>query len=117
MNKNRRERVLKTISHNQPDRVPIDFSGHRSSGINPEAYRNLRQYLGLPERPIKVYDMVQQLAVLDEDILVAGVVGPGEDAGDIIGQRQRLHFFFFGGKHQIFRGWNPIQQTIVTVGV
>jgi uroporphyrinogen decarboxylase len=69
MNLTRRERVLKTLSLNQPDRVPIDFGGHRSSGINPEAYRNLRHYLGLPERPIKVYDMVQQLAVLDEDIL------------------------------------------------
>ena len=69
MNLSRRERVLNTLSLNQPDRVPIDFGGHRSSGINPEAYRNLRHYLGLPERPIKVYDMVQQLAVLDEDIL------------------------------------------------
>ena len=69
MHLNKRDRVLKTLSLNQPDSVPIDFGGHRSSGINPEAYRKLRQYLGLPERPIKVYDMVQQLAVLDEDVL------------------------------------------------
>lgn len=64
-----RQRVLDAINHVQPDKVPIDFGGHRSSGINPETYRKLRQYLGLPERPIKVYDMVQQLAILDEDIL------------------------------------------------
>ena len=69
MNITKRERVLKTLSFNQPDRVPVDFGGHRSSGINPETYRKLRQYLGLPERSIKVYDMVQQLAVIDEDIL------------------------------------------------
>ena len=64
-----RQRVLDTLNHIQPDRVPIDFSGHRSSGMNPSTYRKLRQYAGLPERPIKVYDMVQQLAVIDEDAL------------------------------------------------
>ncbi len=64
-----RQRVIDAINHVQPDKVPVDFSGHRSSGINPETYRKLRQLLGLPERPIKVYDMVQQLAVLDEDVL------------------------------------------------
>ncbi len=65
----RRQRVLDALNHIQPDKVPVDFSGHRSSGINPETYRKLRQFLGLPERPIKVYDMVQQLVILDEDIL------------------------------------------------
>lgn len=64
-----RQRVIDALNHVQPDRVSVDFSGHRSSGINPETYRKLRQLLGLPERPIKVYDMVQQLAVLDEDVL------------------------------------------------
>ncbi|MCP4399546.1 MAG: methyltransferase, partial [bacterium] len=49
--------------------VPIDFGGHRSSGINPETYRKLRRYLGLPERALKVYDMVQQLVIIDEDVL------------------------------------------------
>lgn len=63
-----RQRVFDALNHVQPDRVPIDFGGHRSSGINPETYRQLRRYLGLPERPIKVYDMVQQLAVIDEDV-------------------------------------------------
>ena len=68
MQSNSRQRVLDALNHVQPDRVPIDFGGHRSSGINPETYRQLRSYLGLPDRPIKVYDMVQQLAVIDEDV-------------------------------------------------
>ena len=33
------------------------------------AYRKLRKHLGLPERPIRVYDMIQQLAIIDEDVL------------------------------------------------
>ncbi len=33
-----RERVLNSINHIQPDKVPIDFGGHRSSGIMALAY-------------------------------------------------------------------------------
>ncbi len=64
-----RERVLTSLNHRQPDRVPIDLSGHRSSGIAAIAYARLRQHLDLPEKPIRVYDQVQQLAIVDEDVL------------------------------------------------
>jgi uroporphyrinogen decarboxylase len=64
-----RERVLAALDHRQPDRVPLDFSGHRSSGIAAIAYPKLRAVLGLPPRPVRVYDPVQQLAVVDEDML------------------------------------------------
>ncbi len=64
-----RERVLASIDHVQPDQVAVDFGGHRSSGIMALAYKELRRHLDLPDRPIKVYDMVQQLAVIDEDVL------------------------------------------------
>ena len=66
---NSRERVLTTLNHREPDRVPIDLSGHRSSGIAAIAYGRLRSYLGLEERHIRVYDLVQQLAIVDEDVL------------------------------------------------
>lgn len=49
--------------------MPIDFSGHRSSGISAILYPKLRAYLGLPEQMIRVYDPVQQLAIVDEDVL------------------------------------------------
>jgi uroporphyrinogen decarboxylase len=64
-----RERVLAALNHHEPDRVPIDFSGHRSSGIAAVAYPKLREFLGLPPRPIQVYDIIQQLAIVDEDVL------------------------------------------------
>ncbi|MDD2765535.1 MAG: uroporphyrinogen decarboxylase family protein [Opitutaceae bacterium] len=64
-----RERILTAFAHRQPDRVPIDFSGHRSSGIAALAYARLRKHLGLPEKPIRVYDPLQQLAIVDEDVL------------------------------------------------
>jgi uroporphyrinogen decarboxylase len=64
-----RERVLNACAHRQPDRVAIDFSGHPSSGIAAIAYAKLRDYLGLPKRTIRVYDPIQQLAIVDEDVL------------------------------------------------
>src|SRR5690242_2207444 len=64
-----RERVLRTLHHRTPDRVPIDLAGHRSSGIAAVAYARLRQHLGLPLKPVRVYDPVQQLAIVDEEVL------------------------------------------------
>jgi uroporphyrinogen decarboxylase len=64
-----RERVLTSLDHRQPDRTPIDLGGHRSSGVSAIAYPKLRAALGLPHRPIRVYDPIQQLAVLDDDVL------------------------------------------------
>lgn len=64
-----RERILGALDHRQPDKVAIDFGGHRSSGIAALAYPGLRQALGLAPRPIRVYDPIQQLAIIDDDVL------------------------------------------------
>jgi len=64
-----RERVLAALTHRPSARVPVDFSGHRSSGIAALAYPKLRRLLGLAPRPVRVYDVVQQLAIVDEDVL------------------------------------------------
>lgn len=66
---NARERVMTSMNYQQPDSVPIDFGAHHSSGIMAIAYARLRDYLGLPQTPIKVYDMPQQLALIDNDVL------------------------------------------------
>jgi uroporphyrinogen decarboxylase len=64
-----RERVLAALEHRETDRVPVDFSGHRSSGLAALVYHDLRKQLGLPPKPVRVYDMVQQLAIVDDDVL------------------------------------------------
>ena len=64
-----RERVLKAFEFKASDRIPVDFSGHRSSGLSAIEYPKLRKALGLKPMPVRVYDPLQQLAVLDEDIL------------------------------------------------
>jgi uroporphyrinogen decarboxylase len=64
-----RERVKNAVNHIEPDQVPVDFGGYRSSGIMALAYKKLRDHLGLPKKTIKIYDIIQQLALIDEDVL------------------------------------------------
>jgi uroporphyrinogen decarboxylase len=62
-----RERVLKAINHEIPDRVPIDLGGFQT-GIHKKAYAELLDHLGLEEE-IVTLDPVQQLAKPSEEVL------------------------------------------------
>ena len=64
-----RQRVLAALNHREPDRVPIDLSGHRSSGMAALLYPKLRARLGLPPEAVRVYDPIQQLAIVGADVL------------------------------------------------
>lgn len=65
----RRERVLRTIQHKEPDKVPVDLGAMRSTGITAVAYGRLKEHLGIDSGQIYVYDVVQQLALPEEKIL------------------------------------------------
>jgi len=64
-----RERILASIRHEEPDRVPVDLGATPSSGISTIAYYNLKQQLGISTGHTRVYDVVQQLAQPEDDIL------------------------------------------------
>jgi uroporphyrinogen decarboxylase len=64
-----RERILATIAHQEPDRVPVDLGATPSSGISAIAYGRLKKHLGLNTGSTRVYDVVQQLAQPEEEIL------------------------------------------------
>jgi uroporphyrinogen decarboxylase len=64
-----RERVLAAVEHRPVDRVPIDFGGHRSSGIMAIAYARLKRHLGIASGDVYVYDVIQQLAIVEEAVL------------------------------------------------
>ncbi len=55
-----RQRVLKALNHETPDRVPIDLGGFQT-GIHRDAYTQLLDYLGLRDE-VTILDPVQQLA-------------------------------------------------------
>lgn len=64
-----RERIMTAINHREPDRVPVDLGSTPSSGISAIAYGNLKKYLGFGSGSIRVYDVVQQLAQPEDEIL------------------------------------------------
>lgn len=61
-----RERLLAAIDHKTPDRVPVDLGSTPSSGISATAYARLRDRLGVSSGATRVYDVVQQLAQVED---------------------------------------------------
>jgi uroporphyrinogen decarboxylase len=66
-----RDRVIATLNHQEPDRVPIDLGSTVVTSIGRDAYEHLRAELGLPPHPLEIVDVVQQLPRIQEDLLVA----------------------------------------------
>jgi uroporphyrinogen decarboxylase len=66
---NSNERILATLNHHEPDRIPFDMGSCQVTGIHVVAYQNLRNALGLPEVKIQMCDAVQQLGSIDEDLV------------------------------------------------
>jgi uroporphyrinogen decarboxylase len=66
---NSNERILATLNHHEPDRIPFDMGSCQVTGIHVVAYQNLRHALGLPEVKIQMCDAVQQLGSIDEDLV------------------------------------------------
>ena len=64
-----RERVLASIDHRQPDRVPLDLGATPSSGISAIAYNRLKNHLQLQGGHTRIYDVVQQVVQPEENIL------------------------------------------------
>lgn len=66
---NSKERILTAIHHQEPDGVPVDLGATPSSGISAIAYANLKQHLGIRSGHTQVYDVIQQLAQPEYEIL------------------------------------------------
>lgn len=64
-----RERINAALQHKATDVLPIDFGGHRSSGISAIAYNKLKEKLNLDRQTTKLYDLMQQLAVIEDEVL------------------------------------------------
>ncbi len=64
-----RERILDAINHKTPDIVPVDLGATPSSGISAIAYSNLIKYLGFRYSKTRIYDVVQELAQVEDFII------------------------------------------------
>lgn len=98
---NSRQRMLKALNHVEPDRVPFDLGSTLVTGISRKTYQGVLAHLGIdPSRETRFVDIVQQIAVVDEDVLqalgvdVRGVLtGSGSDWRFDLQQDDRSTFF------------------------
>ncbi len=92
-----RERIIETLNHREPDELGIDFGAMRSTGIHAIAYHKLVQHLGLDLPPAKLYDIFQQLAEPQPEVL-------SRFGGDVVQAHQRCPAFGIS----IDEGWKQI---------
>lgn len=64
-----RERVMAAISHEEPDRIPLDMGSNVQSGIMAHALDRLRKYLSLEARRVKVTEVFQMLGEVEQDVV------------------------------------------------
>ncbi len=62
------ERVRTALSHQTPDRLPIDFGGTGVTGMHASCVAALREYFGLEKRPVKVHEPYQMLGLVEDDL-------------------------------------------------
>ncbi len=65
-----RERIEATCSHQEPDRLAVDFGGGLQTGIHASVVYALRQHYGLdtPGTPVKVIETYQMLGEIKDDL-------------------------------------------------
>ena len=103
-----RQRVLKALSYQPVDRVPVDLGGTLGTGAHVSVIANLRRALGLdePGTPVKVvepYQMLGEVAADLRDIL-------GIDTVNLPGARNH-----FGFADADFKPWRTFDGTDVLV--
>jgi len=63
-----KENLLKTLNHEQPDRMVVDFGATPVTGIHVRVVEQLRDHFGLEKKPVTVNEPFQMLGLVEEDL-------------------------------------------------
>lgn len=67
---NSRERIIATLNHKEPDKVPIDLNATNCTSLTKIAYENLRRYLGFAvDKDSNISTLVMNTVRAKEDLL------------------------------------------------
>ena len=66
-----RQNFLKTINHEQPGKVVVDFGSTGVTGIHVLIVEKLREHFGLEKKPVKVIEPYQMLGEIDAELIKA----------------------------------------------
>ena len=64
-----KERVCKVLSHQEADRIALDFGATPVTGIHVKVIAELREHYGLEAKSVKVVEPFQMLGEVDEDLV------------------------------------------------
>lgn len=87
-----KERLQKTLNHQNTDKIVVDFGATPVSGIHVLTVSRLREYFGLAKQAVKVVEPYQMLGEVDNEL--AEVLGV-----DVIGITPRTNIFGFENKN------------------
>ncbi|MBI9017733.1 MAG: hypothetical protein JEZ07_10795 [Phycisphaerae bacterium] len=62
------ERVIRAVTHQKVDRIPLDIGASYTTGITKNAYCGLAKAMGAVGIEPQLFDVVQQLAVVDDQM-------------------------------------------------
>ena len=94
---NSKEQFLKTINHQQPDRVVIDFGSTPVTRIHVHALSRLRRHYGLQRKPIRVIEPFQMLGEVGWELIDSVGI-------DVVGAWGKNNIFGFSN-HGPFKEW------------
>ena len=83
-----RENLRKTLNHEEPGRVVVDFGATPVTGIHVLVVEKLREHFGLERKPVRVHEPYQMLGEVEEDLLeamgvdVVGISPPADMFGN-----------------------------------
>ncbi len=105
---NSRERVICALSHEEPDRIPLDLGSSPVSGMHVSTVFKLRQALELdpPGTPVKVVEPYQLLGEIGPDLMEALDV-------DVVGAWPSKNMFGF--RNEAWKPWTTFDGTPVLV--
>lgn len=88
---NSKELIKQALSHNEVNRIPIDFGGTTVTGMHCKVVEGLRQYYGLVSKPIKIVEPYQMLGEIDDELLqIIGIdTVPVFNSKDLFGIEQK----------------------------
>jgi uroporphyrinogen-III decarboxylase len=101
MSDSSKQNFVKTVNHQQPDKVVVDFGSAPVTGIHAVIVEKLREYYGLEKKPVKIIEPYQMLGELDADLIremnidVIGLGGEKNMFG-IPNKDWKLHKTFWG---------------------
>ncbi|MFW5831738.1 MAG: uroporphyrinogen decarboxylase family protein [Prolixibacteraceae bacterium] len=94
---NSRQQFLKTVNHQQTDRIVLDLGSTAVTGIHVQTVSKMRRHFGLQRKPVRVIEPFQMLGEVGWELIDSVGI-------DVIGAWGRENMFGFNN-HAPFKEW------------